>query len=100
MNIQSQIPEEDAFQQIDNLGLQWFYDQAIEAYQKQTGTTPEINELKIQISLGYIGVNDKTYQGWILNMNGSYKNEYMSVGRFVFYANFQPDGTLNYFNSS
>jgi hypothetical protein len=100
MNIQSQIPEEEAFQQIDSLGLQWFYNQAIEAYQKQTDTTPEINELEIQISLGYIGVYDKTYQGWILNMNGSYKNEYMNMGSFVFYANFQPDGTLNYFNSN
>ncbi|MDR2699834.1 MAG: hypothetical protein LBC12_03355 [Nitrososphaerota archaeon] len=37
------------FQQIDILGLQWYYDRAIEAYQNETGTTPEINRLSISI---------------------------------------------------
>jgi len=85
---------EDAFQQIDSLGLQWFYDQAIETYQKQTNTTPEITELEIHI---FYGMTD-TYQGWTLSMTGSCKNEYMSVSRCVFYANFQIDGMLNRFN--
>jgi len=88
-----QTPD-DALQQIDSLGLQWFYDRTIEAYQKQAGTTPEINEWEIAFRYGGRSWSSGDYQGFSLEMSGSYKNEH--EGRTVFSANFQPDGTLNY----
>jgi hypothetical protein len=88
---QQQTPE-DTLQQIDNLGLQWYYDRAVEIYQNKTGTTPEINALNISIHWGSHG----TYQGMILQMVSGYTNN--SKGHGTFFAEFQPDGTLNDFN--
>ena len=44
-------------QQIDDLGLQWFYDRSIEAYQNKTGITPEITVMSISVTW-----NCETYQ--------------------------------------
>jgi hypothetical protein len=82
----------EALEQIDALGIQWYYDRAIEAYQNKTGIIPEINELKIVFcrygSLGFDGI---IYEGSELSILGSFYGS-------VFYASFQPDGTLNFIN--
>jgi hypothetical protein len=76
------------FQQIDNLGLQWYYDRAIEACQNETGTTPEINRLGISIDV----FNPSEYKGLYVNMFGSYihEDDYSEV----FYVRFYPNGTI------
>jgi hypothetical protein len=86
--------QEEAIQQIDNLGLQWYYDRAVEAYKNKIGAAPEINSLKISFQCE--DYND--YFGSTLLMIGSYENN--NRGNGVFFANFQPDGTLNYFNTA
>jgi hypothetical protein len=91
INYQLQTPD-DAIQQMDTLGLQWYYDCAVEAYQNKTGVAPEINALQISIQWE----NQATYEGMTVLMIGSYENN--SHGNGVFFINFQPDGTLNYIN--
>jgi len=92
MRPQQQTPDE-TLKQIDNLGLQWFYDRAIEAYQNKTGTTPDINALQVSIQWD----NFANYQGMTLLLIGSYESN--SSGHGVFFANFQPNGPLNYLNT-
>jgi hypothetical protein len=96
---QKQTPEE-GLQQIDNLGLQWFYDRTIEAYQNKTGAPPEITDLEAKAEMDiYIDVDAQVayYQGITLQITGLSKN--YSPYRFeIFSANFQPNGTLNYLN--
>jgi hypothetical protein len=90
---QQQTPD-DTLKQIDTLGLNWYYNHAVEAYQNKTGTTPEINALQVSIQWD----NYATYQGMTLQLIGSYQNN--SKGHSVFIASFQPDGTLNYLTTS
>jgi hypothetical protein len=92
-NFYQQTPDM-VLQQVDDLGLQWYYDRAIEAYQNKKGVAPEINALKITFMWG----NQGNYQGMVIEMIGSYVVD--NRGRGVFFANFQPDGTLNYFNTA
>ncbi|MDR0471065.1 MAG: hypothetical protein LBH79_05000 [Nitrososphaerota archaeon] len=76
-------------EQIDNLGLQWYYDHAIEAYQNKTGVAPEIDSVSVSIQAH----TPPEYQGLQLGIFGSCMhkdNGYKSV----FYANFHPNGTI------
>jgi hypothetical protein len=88
---QEQSPEE-TLKQIDNLGLSWFYNRAIEAYQIKTGASPEVNALQVSIQWENYG----DYQGMTLLLVGSYEHNF--AGQGVFFANFQPNGTLLYLN--
>jgi hypothetical protein len=90
---QQQTPD-DILKQIDTLGLNWYYNRAVEAYQNETGTTPEINALQVSVQWD----NYATYQGMTLQLIGSYESN--SKGHSVFIASFQPDGTLNYLTTS
>ena len=85
--IQPQTVDE-ALQQIDDLGLQWFYDQTVEEHQNKTGTTPEITDIKITITWDTY----KTYQGLILSMTCFYENNEPRPAAFG--SSFQPNGTL------
>ncbi|MCL2642455.1 MAG: hypothetical protein FWD52_02930 [Candidatus Bathyarchaeota archaeon] len=86
-------------QQIDDLGLQWYYDRAMEIYQNKTGIIPEITELRIIFSIyGYLGVDNMVYEGPTLEILGSDDLNNSPFGRSVFFASFQPDGTLNLIN--
>ncbi|MCL2477178.1 hypothetical protein [Candidatus Bathycorpusculum sp.] len=85
--IQPQTVDE-ALQQIDDLGLQWFYDQTVEEHQNKTGTTPEITDIKITITWDTY----KTYQGLILSMTCFYENNEPRPAAFA--SSFQPNGTL------
>jgi len=88
---QEQTPEE-TLSRIDTLGLRWFYNSAIEAYQKKTGVKPDINALEISIQWENYG----NYQGMTLLLTGVYQSNYAGSG--VFFADFQPNGTLLYLN--
>ncbi|MCL2869005.1 MAG: hypothetical protein FWF27_06180 [Candidatus Bathyarchaeota archaeon] len=89
----------NALRQIDNLGLQWYYDRAIEVYQNKTGIIPEITELNISFSrYGSFGFDGMTYEGPVLAILGSDAHNNSPFGRSVFFASFQPDGTLNFIN--
>jgi hypothetical protein len=88
---QEQTPEE-TLNQIDTLGLRWFHESAIEAYQNKTGVNPEINALQVSIQWENYG----TYQGMTLLLTGVYENNH--AGHGVFFANFQPNGKLLYLN--
>lgn len=89
---QEQIPEE-TLKQIDTLGVRWFYNRAIEAYQNKTGVNPNINALQVSIQWENYG----TYQGMTLLLKG-YESNY--TGHGVFFADFQPNGTLLYLNTA
>ncbi|MCL1976563.1 MAG: hypothetical protein FWG55_00385 [Candidatus Bathyarchaeota archaeon] len=78
----------ESLQQIDDLGLQWFYDRAVEEYQNKTGTTPEITDICVSITWDdYI-----TYQGLTLSMSCFYENTEPRPTSFT--SIFQPNGTL------
>ncbi|MDG6222341.1 MAG: hypothetical protein QCH99_03670 [Candidatus Bathyarchaeota archaeon] len=83
---------EHSLKQIDALGLNWFYSVAVDEYQNQTGTTPRIDA--IQISIQWESYQD--YQGLTLLIMAIKIDN--SDGHGMFYANFQPDGTLLYLN--
>ncbi|MDR0470638.1 MAG: hypothetical protein LBH79_02785 [Nitrososphaerota archaeon] len=100
----SQIPPQQqtsnkSLQQIDDLGLQWYYNCAIEAYQNKTGIIPEITGLRISFcNYGSFQSGDMTYEGPSLEILGSDDYNNSPFGRSVFLANFQPNGTLNLIN--
>jgi hypothetical protein len=82
---------DESLQQIDELGLQWFYDRAIEEQQNKTGTTLEITGLKV-----IIGWDEyKTYQGLMLQMACFY-GDTGTIPPASFTSFFQPNGTLLY----
>lgn len=83
---------EESLNQIDTLGLRWFYNSAIEAYQNKTGVNPEINSLQVSIQWENYG----TYQGMTLLLIGWDVSD--NTGEGVFFADFQPNGTLLYLN--
>ncbi|WNZ29205.1 MAG: hypothetical protein IAX21_11350 [Candidatus Bathyarchaeota archaeon] len=84
---------EETLNEIDILGLNWFYTQAIEEYKNQTETALTIGAL--QISTQWENYQD--YQGMTLLIIG-YKTDDANNGEGVFFANFQPNGNLLYFN--
>jgi len=75
-------------EQIDSLGLQWYYDRAVEAYQNETGLSPEINRLSLFIR----ALTPSEHQGLQLYMIGSYTHgeKYQDV----FNVHFYPNGTI------
>ena len=86
---QAQTPEE-TLSQIDALGLRWFYNSAIESYHNKTGANPDINVLEVSIQWENYG----NYQGMTLLLSGMHQSG--NHGSGVFFADFQPDGTLLY----
>ena len=84
-----------AFVQIDTLGLQWFYDRALEIAQNRTSNLPTIDSLSITLEYG----GNVDYEGLFVQFIGSHQtiNPNGSVnGEGVLIATFKPDGTLLY----
>ena len=85
----------DSFAQIDDLGLQWFYDRALDIAQNRTGSVPKIDELAFIMTFegqGYIGY-DRTYVGYegiTVQLTG-----WLNGGSTLI-ADFEPNGTLIY----
>jgi len=79
---------DENLQQIDRLGLQWYYDCAIKTYQNETGIIPEINNLTLQINID----NMSGSAGMMIFMHGSYI--YENNSQYAFTAYFYPNGTL------
>jgi hypothetical protein len=86
-----QTPEE-TLKQIDDLGLQWFFDRVVEEYQNRAGTHPNTSSLDVNTQWQEYG----DYSGLILEMTGWQQNN--NVLQDVFHAAFQPNGTLFYMN--
>jgi hypothetical protein len=82
----------ETLEQIDALGLRWFYDSTIRTYQNRTGVNPDINALQVSVQWENYG----NYQGMTLLLIGSYESNFSGHG--VFFADFQPNGTLLYLN--
>jgi hypothetical protein len=80
----------DSLKQIDSLGLNAFYNNAVEAYQHKTEVTPNINTLSVAIQWESQG----SYQGMTMLITGGYESN--NTGHGVFFADFQPNGTLLY----
>jgi hypothetical protein len=78
----------ESLQQIDDLGLKWFYDRTLEEHQNKTGSAPEITDIRV-----FITWNDyETYQGLTLSMSCFYENNESRPASFT--SIFQPNGTL------
>jgi GGDEF domain-containing protein len=86
----SQQTDMDGLRQIDSLGLNSFYKSAIDAYQNKTGIPPNINTLSVAIQWESQGA----YQGMTMLITGGYESN--NTGHGVFFADFQPNGTLLY----
>lgn len=83
----------ESFNQIDSLGLQWFYDQAVREYQNATGAKPVISDLRLVVAFN----NVDNYQGMTLLMTGQkagYDNFGNKIYPTIFAVEFQPDGTV------
>jgi len=93
--MQKQTPEE-SLKQIDSLGLNWFYNKAIEEYQKQTGVDPHIKALQVSIQWERY----ESYQGMTLLLIGYEIAENDNSGQGIFFAAFQPNGTMLYLNAA
>ncbi len=79
---QQQTPEE-ALRQMDNLGLQWFYDRVSEMYQNRTGTT--LNASTLDVSTEWQEYNE--YRGMILQMIGDNGMVIMFTASFLPHSN-------------
>jgi len=88
---QQQTPEE-TLKHIDDLGIQWFYEQVSEIYQNRTGTNPNTSNLDV----GTQWQEYNEYRGMILQMTG-WQRSGNSI-QDIFHAAFQPNGTLLYMN--
>jgi hypothetical protein len=78
-----QASAKQAFQQIDTLGLQWFYNQALQIAQNRTKAALQIDSLSLTVGL-------EGYDHITLLLIGSHN------GAGVLIADFEPDGDLNY----
>jgi hypothetical protein len=80
-----------AFSQIDALGLNWFYNQAVLEYQNSTGHKPNLTALTLDVGYDNVG----NYRGITLSIDARRENQ-DSFGNkiypLVFEAEFQPDG--------
>jgi hypothetical protein len=81
---------EESLNEIDTLGLNWFYNSALEAYHNKTGVNPDINGLEISIQWANYG----TYEGMTLQLVGIAMEN--NGGSGVFFSYFQSNGTLLY----
>lgn len=89
--VQQQSPQE-ALRQMDNLGLQWFYDRISDVYQNTTGTA--LNTTTLAVSTDWQEYND--YNGMILQLIGGQRDGSHVHG--IVFAAFQPNGTMLYCN--
>jgi hypothetical protein len=92
---QSMQTAEETLMQIDSLGLQWFYDQALDLAQNRTVDLPTVDSLSI--SLTYESYRD--YHGITVQLIGSHQTvmpDNTIRGSGILIASFQPDGTLLY----
>ena len=83
----------ESFNQIDSLGLHWFYDQAIEEYQNATGAKPAITDLRLVVAFNNVG----NYQGITLLMTGvkaGHDNFGNKIYPTIFAVEFQPNGNV------
>ena len=83
----------ESFNQIDSLGLHWFYDQAIGEYQNATGAKPAITDLRLVVALN----NMDNYHGITLLMTGvkaGHDNLGNKIYPTVFAVEFQPSGNI------
>ncbi|HLN89969.1 MAG TPA: hypothetical protein VK253_07875 [Candidatus Binatia bacterium] len=92
-SIYSQVqPPEEALEQIDNLGLHWFFDRASEIYENKTGANSNVSSLEISTQWQQYG----HYQGMILQMIAWQRNGDSIQNTFI--AAFKPDGNSLYLN--
>jgi hypothetical protein len=80
------LTAKEAFAQIDALGLQWFYNRALEIAQNRTGGVPKIDALSFTMTYESNG----NYEGITLLLIGSLN------GGSTLIADFEPNGTLIY----
>ncbi len=82
-----------SFEQIDSLGLHWFYNQAVGKYQNSTGGEPVTDVLTLEV--GFDSVSN--YQGitLIVTAEKAGKDNFGNkIYSGVFEAEFQPNGTM------
>ena len=81
------------FNQIDSLGLNWFYNQAVLEYQNATGQQPNNTELNLDLAFDSVD----SYQGITLTLTGVRASQDSSGAKIfptVFVVEFQPNGTI------
>ncbi len=84
---------EQGFEQIDHLGLRWFYDRAVNVFRNENHNDPAITGLNVDIEF-YKG---KNYAGLTLTLYGfneSYDSHGNKVYQSVFRVMFKPDGDI------
>ena len=84
-----------ALKRIDALGLNWFYNQALEIAQNRTANLPTIDSVDITITFGGAG----SYQGLTLQLIGYHQTILPNggiSGDGVLISEFEPNGTLLY----
>ncbi len=88
-----------SFNEIDSLGLNWFYNQCVSEYQNATGSKPIITDLTISVIFDIFG----NYHGPTLIMGGlkaGLDNFGNKIYPAVFEVNFQPNGNILLSNNS
>ena len=89
------LAAKNAFTQIDALGLQCFYNRALEIAQNRTSNLPTIDSLSITLTYG----SNTDYEGLFVQLIGSHQTVIPNGsinGKGVLIAVFKPDGTLLY----
>jgi hypothetical protein len=92
-NLPSSQSVNQIFNQIDALGLRWYYNQAIEAIQNKTTTDPTVSELGVNIAFDSLD----NYQGITIALTGfnvSYDNFGNKVYPTIFKATFETNGNI------
>ncbi|MDR0373122.1 MAG: hypothetical protein LBI79_06150 [Nitrososphaerota archaeon] len=89
----SQQTPDTSLRQIDNLGLQWFYERTIEECQNKSAvnkirTSPEVTDLRIAA----VWDDYEIYQGLTLQMTCFFEDQLSRLVSFT--AVFQPNGTV------
>jgi len=87
-----------ALKQIDALGLNWFYNQAVEIAQNRTLNLPSIDSVAVTLNFGE-GPASGSYQGLTLQLVGYHQTVQPNgsiYGDGVLISEFQPNGTLIY----
>ena len=95
----SQQTVDAALKQIDALGLNWFYNQAIEIAQNRTLNLPSVDSVVVTLAFGE-GFGG--YQGLSLQLTGFHQTVQPNGsinGNGVLISEFQPNGTLIYMSN-